>query len=108
MNFEYRGLPWNIVFGHGSLASLSDRLAAMGLSRALVLSTPNQSDDGLLLCDLLGDKAAGLFDQAVMHVHFHVIPRLEPRGLGLQWQAGELGEDAGELARRITEAMPGA
>ena len=68
MNFEYRGLPWNIVFGHGSLASLSDRLAAMGLSRALVLSTPNQSDDGLLVCDLLGDKAAGLFDQAVMHV----------------------------------------
>ena len=40
----------------------------MGLSRALVLSTPNQSDDGLLVCDLLGDKAAGLFDQAVMHV----------------------------------------
>ena len=68
MNFEYRGLPWNIVFGHGSLASLPDRLAAMGLSRALVLSTPNQSDDGLLVCDLLGDKAAGLFDQAVMHV----------------------------------------
>jgi len=46
--------------------------------------------------------------QEVMHVHFHVIPRLESRGLGLQWQAGELGEDAGELARRITEAMPGA
>lgn len=37
--------------------------------------------------------------QAVMHVHFHVIPRHGGRGLGIGWQAGELApERAAELA----------
>lgn len=36
--------------------------------------------------------------QAVMHVHFHVIPRHGGRGLGIGWQAGELTpERAAEL-----------
>ncbi|MEL7060262.1 MAG: HIT family protein [Acidobacteriota bacterium] len=33
--------------------------------------------------------------QAVMHVHFHIIPRFEERGLGIGWQPGALAlEDA--------------
>ena len=47
----------------------------------------------------------GLAGQAVMHVHFHVIPRFEDgSGLGLVWEAGSL-EDGEVLARRIREAM---
>jgi histidine triad (HIT) family protein len=44
--------------------------------------------------------------QAVMHVHFHIIPRFETRpegaGLGIMWKAQKLEPAAGaELARKI-------
>ncbi|MFN8817514.1 MAG: HIT family protein [bacterium] len=45
--------------------------------------------------------------QVVMHVHFHVIPKLaDGRGLGIGWEAGTLDGAAGaELAKRIAEGM---
>ena len=42
--------------------------------------------------------------QAVFHVHFHIIPRVKDRGLGIGWQAGEL-EDAEGLLTRIQEEL---
>lgn len=43
-----------------------------------------------------------LAHQAVLHVHFHIIPKPdEQRGLGVRWPAGKLGDDAVELARKI-------
>lgn len=45
--------------------------------------------------------------QVVMHVHFHVIPKLaDGRGLGIGWEAGKLDGAAGaDLAKRIAEGM---
>ena len=44
--------------------------------------------------------------QAVMHVHFHIIPRLENDGLGVGWNAGSLDAgDAAELVAAITTAL---
>lgn len=43
--------------------------------------------------------------QAVMHVHFHIIPRLEDRGLGLEWSTRDLGDDAKALAEAIMAAV---
>lgn len=44
--------------------------------------------------------------QAVFHVHFHIIPKLEDgRGLGIDWQLGTLGDDAAELAATIAKQI---
>ena len=46
-----------------------------------------------------------LAHQAVMHVHFHVIPKFEDgSGLGLVWNAGTL-DDGEELAERIRQCL---
>jgi len=44
--------------------------------------------------------------QVVMHVHFHVIPKLGQRGLGIGWPAGKLdGGEAGELLQTMRAAL---
>lgn len=44
--------------------------------------------------------------QEVMHVHVHLIPRTEDRGLRLQFAPGELDRDEGErIAADIAEMM---
>ena len=68
MNFHYSALPWNIVFAAGARHSLPAALTELGLSRALVLTTPNQTQVGEELVSLLDKLAVGLFDQAMMHV----------------------------------------
>ncbi|MCP4897147.1 MAG: HIT family protein, partial [bacterium] len=39
--------------------------------------------------------------QVVLHVHFHIIPKVGERGLGVGWNAGTLGEDRG---RKLLES----
>jgi histidine triad (HIT) family protein len=44
--------------------------------------------------------------QAVFHVHFHIIPKLEEAGLGIGWPAGKLEAASGQaLAKAITAAL---
>ena len=65
--FTYRGLPARVVFGGGTLAQAPRELAQLGVTRALVLTTPAQVDQGRAVVELLGDRAAGVFNGAVMH-----------------------------------------
>jgi alcohol dehydrogenase class IV len=66
--FEFRALPWNIVFGAGAVRRVGEILAKIGGTRALVLATPEQHGDAARIAALLGERAAGVFDRAVMHV----------------------------------------
>ncbi len=44
--------------------------------------------------------------QAVFHVHFHIIPKVGDRGLGLSWHPSSLTQDRGaDLAQAIADAI---
>lgn len=66
--FIYTAQPARVVFGAGSLARLGEEIDALGAKKALVLSTPEQRASAERIADLLGAKAVGVFDRAVMHV----------------------------------------
>lgn len=67
-NFVYNGQPGRVVFGAGALTQLGKEIEALGAQRALVLSTPEQRASAEKVADMLGARAAGVFDRAVMHV----------------------------------------
>jgi len=44
--------------------------------------------------------------QVVMHVHFHIIPKIDGRGLGIGWTTSSLGPDeAVELLEKMHSAL---
>ena len=59
--------PARILFGAGTLSAVADELDALGVRRALVLSTPFQKADAVDLANKLGERAAGVFADAAMH-----------------------------------------
>ena len=84
MQFEFAALPWEIIFGAGSVARLPDELDRRQLRRALVLSTPEQRAHAQQLADLIGERAAGIFDQAAMHVPVPTVAAAEASATTLQ------------------------
>ena len=67
-SFVYQAHPARVVFGPGALAQIGREIDALGATRALVLSTPEQVASARQVAGLLGDRAAGVYAQAVMHV----------------------------------------
>lgn len=44
--------------------------------------------------------------QSVFHVHFHVIPKPDvDRGLSVRWPAGDLGDEAAQLAEDLRRSL---
>ncbi len=83
-SFVYQSQPSRVIFGAGTLAQLPREMDALGASRALVLCTPEQRASAERVADLLGARAAGVFDRAVMHVPIETAreAREEARRLG--------------------------
>jgi maleylacetate reductase len=66
--FVYQAPATRVIFGPGTLARLPDEVARLGAKRALVLCTPEQRASAERVAALLGERAAGIFDRAAMHV----------------------------------------
>ena len=84
--FVYAGLPCRVVFGVGSLMQLPSEVERLGAGRVLILSTPEKSLNLQRVTEILGDRVAGVYDKAVMHVPLAIAE--EARHL-----AQELGAD---------------
>src|ERR1700692_3989521 len=67
MKFNFQSLPYHVVFRAGALAQLPEEVRKLG-SRALVLSTPEQTAIAQQAADALGSVAVGIFPRATMHV----------------------------------------
>jgi len=84
LSFQYRALPWNLIFGAGAVTRLAEELTRLGFDKALVLTTVEQSEQGRDLVTVLGKAAVGCFDRAVMHVPVETVEQAmdEARRLG--------------------------
>jgi len=67
-NFVYDQPATRVIFGVGALDRLQEEVKRLGARRAIVLSTPEQRAVAEEAMRRLGDMAAGLFTEAVMHV----------------------------------------
>jgi maleylacetate reductase len=74
-SFIYQMLPARVVFGRGTSTALPAEAERLGLSRLLVLSTPEQASLAGHVQQLLGERAAGAFHGATMHTPVEVTER---------------------------------
>lgn len=70
--FVYEALSQRVVFGSATIGQVADELERMDLSRALVLTTPQQEDAGKDMLAALGKRGAGHFAGAAMHTPVEV------------------------------------
>ncbi|CAH0051731.1 unnamed protein product [Clonostachys solani] len=70
--FEYTSNPGRVIFGSGTIKRLPQELEALGLSRPLVLCTPQQISQAEGVKNILGGKIAGIFSEATMHTPVEV------------------------------------
>ncbi|MCA0318834.1 MAG: maleylacetate reductase [Proteobacteria bacterium] len=66
-DFTFQALPTRVILGSGTIERLPDEIRRMGLSRVLVLSTPQQAGEAERLAASFGPLAAGTFSGATMH-----------------------------------------
>src|SRR6202521_5079802 len=103
LSFVYDMLPSRVIFGVGCLSKLPEEIERLGATRALVLSTPEQREQGADIVRGLADGAVGFFDRAVMHVPIDVAEaaRDETRRLGADCCVAVGGGSTTGLAKAI-------
>ena len=66
-DFLYTALPLRVRFERGGRRRVGEEMAAIGLSRAMVLSTPGRSSQAEEVQAALADKCVGMLTTAKMH-----------------------------------------
>ncbi|HTA40820.1 MAG TPA: maleylacetate reductase [Bryobacteraceae bacterium] len=72
MHFVYEANPARVVFGAGSRARIPEELDRLGITRAIILSTPAQAALAGELAREIGQRAAILYPGAAMHTPVEV------------------------------------
>ena len=67
-DFTYTALASRVVFGLDSIKHVEREVELLGAGRALVLCTPEQTQQAEMVAGLLGRRCAGIHAGAVMHV----------------------------------------
>jgi alcohol dehydrogenase class IV len=67
MDFVYNALPSRVIFAAGASARVNDELDRLGITRAIVLSTPQQSALAGEFARRLGPRAAIVYPGAAQH-----------------------------------------
>jgi maleylacetate reductase len=73
--FTYAPLPARVLFGIRRAVELPAEVAALGIRRAMVLSTPGQREMAARIAAPLGDAHAATFSGATMHTPVEVTER---------------------------------
>lgn len=81
--FTARSAAVRVRFGAGVRHLVGEEMEALGLSRALVLTTPQQAATGQEFVDLLGARAVGLYSGATMHTPVAVSEDAAAKALAL-------------------------
>ncbi len=83
-SFEARSAAVRVRFGAGIRHFLTDEIGRLGCCRALVLSTPPQSDSAMETAAALGKLAAGVFTGATMHTPVAVTEKAVAHALSVE------------------------
>ena len=74
-SFVYNASPSRVIFGFGTRAQIAEEIRALGIKRALVLTTPRQTEYISEVISSLGMLYAGIFSDATMHTPLDVTER---------------------------------
>lgn len=72
MDFVYNANPSRVIFGAGSRAKVGEELERLGIERAIVLSTPDQSALAAEIAKTIGGRAGIMYPGAVQHTPVEV------------------------------------
>ena len=72
MKFNYDGQPSRVIFGAGRREEVGEELDRLGVNRALVLSTADQSETCATFAAMIGDRLGAIYPGAVMHTPVQV------------------------------------
>ena len=81
--FAYQAQPVRVVMGPGTPARLPDEVNHAGLKHVHVVCSPRQGELRVAIADLIGDRAAGVYPHARMHVRVESVAAARDRAVEL-------------------------
>jgi maleylacetate reductase len=72
MSFVYQANPQRVIFAAGARLQAGEELDRLGVSRAMIITTPPQADTAAAFARLIGERASIVYPGAQMHTPTNV------------------------------------